>query len=121
MACGRGPLFSFFRGRHCFSFFYGHDRARRPAREDDQVRYQLSASRRGYDETHRKIRARLRPIVESGRAHCWRCGEGIGAREEWDLGHDDHDRTRYRGPEHVRCNRATKARQDPAPRKARWT
>lgn len=84
------------------------------------MRYQLPSNQRGYGEAHRRLRLQLAPIVESGRAQCWRCGEAIGPREEWDLGHDDHDRTRYRGPEHVACNRATRSRQDPAPRRARW-
>lgn len=85
------------------------------------ARYQLSASRRGYDQNHRKLRLQLQPIVESGNATCWRCGQPIGPREEWDLGHDDHHRTRYRGPEHVACNRATRSRRDPRPRKVRWS
>jgi hypothetical protein len=27
--------------------------------------------------------------------------------QDWDLGHDDYDRSRYTGPEHRRCNRQT--------------
>ena len=27
----------------------------------------------------------------------------------WDLGHDDYDRSIYRGPEHARCNRSAAA------------
>jgi len=85
------------------------------------VRYQPSSTQRGYGQLHRKLRLYWEPIVATGTVACWRCGEIIGPREPWDLGHDDQDRTRYRGPECRRCNRATKSRQgDPAPRRARW-
>lgn len=82
----------------------------------------LSSAARGYGAEHRRIRRQVALLVESGAAVCWRCGLPIGAREPWDLGHDDHDRTRYRGPEHTRCNRATKTRGigDPGHRRAGW-
>jgi hypothetical protein len=47
--------------------------------------------------------------VEAGHIECWRCGYAIAPDEPWDLGHDDEDRTRYRGPEHVACNRSAGA------------
>lgn len=60
-----------------------------------------------YGRAHREVRARMAPIVATGTARCARCGEFIGPGEQWDLGHDDADPTRYSGPEHRRCNRAT--------------
>lgn len=65
---------------------------------------------RGYDAEHDRQRARWAPFVATGNLKCWRCGEYILAGSPWDLGHDDHDRGKYRGPEHVTCNRATAGR-----------
>ena len=70
-----------------------------------------STTQRGYGSKHRALRKRLEPDVAAGRANCWRCGLPIQAGQDWDLGHDDEDRSRYRGPEHVHCNRATASRQ----------
>lgn len=67
-----------------------------------------SSARRGYGRTHQQARASLAPSVATGTVACARCGELIDAGELWDLGHDDNDRSRYTGPEHARCNRATK-------------
>jgi hypothetical protein len=60
---------------------------------------------RGYGAEHQALREKLRPSVEAGAVVCWRCGYPIHPTTPWDLGHDDHDRTIYRGPEHMRCNR----------------
>jgi hypothetical protein len=69
-----------------------------------------STTARGYGTEHKRIRAKWKPIVDAGQANCWRCGQWLDPSKPWDLGHDDHDRTIYRGPECRPCNRATKGR-----------
>ena len=64
-----------------------------------------------YGYQHQKLRKQVEPSVRAGKATCWRCQERIDPGTDWDLGHDDDDRTKYRGPEHVHCNRATLGRQ----------
>ncbi len=71
---------------------------------------QVSSSKRGYGASHKKLRERLALRVASGMVACARCGGLIAPGEPWDLGHDDHDRSRYVGAEHARCNRATAGR-----------
>lgn len=69
-----------------------------------------SSTARGYGQAHRNLRQHWRPIVEAGTVSCARCHQPITPEQPWDLGHDDHDRTSYTGPEHARCNRATAGR-----------
>lgn len=65
---------------------------------------------RGYGEPHRRERGAYELAVRQGRVTCWRCGQPIRPTDEWDLGHDDTDRNRYRGPEHAACNRSAAAK-----------
>jgi hypothetical protein len=91
------------------------DKARCPAcrgrrnRERDARRG--SSTARGYDHKHEQTRESWQPHVNAGQVTCWRCNEPIEPGEPWDLGHDDHDRTITRGPEHAnRCNRSAGGR-----------
>lgn len=70
-----------------------------------------STSERGYGTRHQRIRKQYAAQVKAGQAQCWRCGLPIPPDSEWDLGHDDHDRTKYKGPEHIKCNRSTNGRK----------
>lgn len=77
-----------------------------------------TTAERGYGQEHRKAREALIPYVMSGQATCARCKAAILPSEKWDLGHDDRDRTRYQGPEHVSCNRAAGGRSSARTRKS---
>ena len=79
------------------------------AREQDKARG--TRQQRGYDAKHEAERKRWLPIVATGGVKCWRCQAPIDPDQPWDLGHDDTDRTIYRGPECLRCNRATSPRR----------
>lgn len=91
-----------------------------PAKRGPRKRNDLAKTDvRGYDYRHRQLRERMRPTVEAGGVTCWRCiANGLPPDQAlilpgtpWDVGHDDDDRTRYRGPEHRACNRATATRR----------
>lgn len=74
---------------------------------------------RGYGHRHRRLRERWQTKIDRGAIACWRCGNPIPPNDPdaWDLGHDDTDRTVYRGPECRRCNRSAGAQ---AANQARW-
>jgi hypothetical protein len=79
------------------------------ARAKDKARGSRQA--RGYDAAHDRLRAKYQLRMNQGQAfRCWRCNKPINP-EAWHLGHDDHDRSRYRGPECVPCNTATSTRR----------
>jgi hypothetical protein len=85
-------------------------KSRCPEHERAKDRARGTRQERGYDSEHDRIRARYQRRMDQGEMFtCWRCPRLIDPRS-WDLGHDDIDRTIYRGPECVACNRATSGR-----------
>lgn len=82
----------------------------RSAQQRTRDQQRGSSTARGYDRRHEQLREALRPEVEAGHVNCWRCKQPITPTSLWHLGHDDVDRTIYRGPEHVDCNCATSGR-----------
>ena len=77
----------------------------------DDCRREYDAARgtreqRGYGRDHQRIRAELAAAITRGETiTCWRCHLPITTASDLHLGHDDHDRTITRGPEHGRgCN-----------------
>lgn len=81
-----------------------------------------STTERGYGGKHQRLRKQWQTRIDAGeKVTCWRCEEAgtphqIRPGDDWDLGHDDHDRGRYRGPECSRGNRATAGRRADAER-----
>lgn len=86
--------------RHCDDCAIEHERRRGTPTE------------RGYGPEHKRLRREWAPLVEAGEVNCFRatCGEPIEPGTPWDLGHEDNDRTKWTGPEHQACNRATAGR-----------
>lgn len=77
------------------------------ARTRDRARG--TPAQRGYGPEHRRIRTELVAALTSGHTlECWRCGATITHPAQFDVGHDDNDRTITRGPECRRCNRASR-------------
>ena len=73
-----------------------------------------TTTQRGYGTPHQTARRQWQPLVQAGGVACARCGRPIHPDQPWDLGHHDRDRTRYTGPEHASCNRATANRRPTA-------
>jgi hypothetical protein len=72
-----------------------------------------STTQRGYGHRHQKLRARWQARIDAGETiTCWRpdCSNRITGTD-WHLGHDDDDRSKYRGPECVQCNLSAAARK----------
>lgn len=70
---------------------------------------------RGYDAVHDKLRADLQRSLDAGQViYCWRCRlKGVLTKIDptnWHLGHDDQDRTTYRGPECPPCSLASRSK-----------
>lgn len=74
-----------------------------------------SRQARGYDAAFDAAGRDYQRLIDGGKRYaCWRCTKPIkGTRRgiDWQLGHDDHDRTIIRGPEHPVCNLATSGRR----------
>ena len=65
---------------------------------------------RGYGAEHEALARDYQRRMDNGeRFTCWRCGDPLGTvrGRDWQLGHDDLDRSKYRGPECPGCNLAT--------------
>ena len=69
-----------------------------------------NTTRRGYGSDHQRLRKQLLDVFVPGQP-CARCGLPIAGKDDAQLGHDDQDRSRYRGLEHVACNEATAGRR----------
>jgi hypothetical protein len=81
-----------------------------PVHTRERERQRGTASARGYGAEHRKLRAHYQHRMDAGeRFTCWRCPRPIDPTR-WHLGHDDQDRSQYRGPECIPCNTATAGR-----------
>lgn len=97
------------RHRYCESCSAIAAAKRRPSKRE-KLGLRPNGKARGYDAKHRKLRAKWARSVERGEVVCWRCQRLIAPGSPWDLGHDDLDRSQYRGPEHAKCNRSTAGR-----------
>lgn len=79
---------------------------RRPKTEAEAARRRQYAS-----PEHRAQVLAVQQAVAAGTAYCWRCGKYLPPGSPAHAGHDDHDRTVYRGPECPTCNLRSAARK----------
>lgn len=70
-----------------------------------------TTTQRGYGRTHQTLRKQWQDKLDAGEdIRCWRCGTPVDPAR-WHLGHDDHDRSKHRGPECIGCNTSTAGRR----------
>lgn len=81
--------------------------------------YRRASDLARYGNQHQVLRRRWKPTVATGTVHCARCGELIGADQQWDLDHLDNGESR---PSHATCNRGAPGlrRDPPADPITRW-
>ena len=77
----------------------------------DQAR---TTTAKGYGFVHQQKRAEWQKVIDAGAGECARCHAPLKPGDDWDLGHDDHDRTKYNGPECSSCNRSAGGRNGAA-------
>jgi hypothetical protein len=115
--CGRPTI----RGRHHYCVVCQAAAYARPRQRSGRKQNTASTTVRGYGAVHQALRKRWASRVVRGEVRCARCGRLIVPGTPWDLGHDDYDRSRYTGPEHRACNRATSGRRvETRVRSRRW-
>lgn len=87
------------------------DTTRCPAHTRERDRARGTRQERGYGAEHDRLRTEYQRLMDAGvRFDCWRCKKPIDP-QLWHLGHDDRDRSKYRGPECPPCNLATASRR----------
>lgn len=75
---------------------------------------QGTTTERGYGAQHQAKRRDYQKVVDAGAAECWRCTKPINPGDDWQLGHDDDDRSKYKGIECVKCNESAGGRNGAA-------
>ena len=81
-----------------------------PTHQREADRARGTTTERGYGGTHKALRAHWQTLITRQPQPCTRCGQPITTRDTWHLDHDDHDRSKYRGPSHATCNTAAGGR-----------